>query len=45
MTDGTEEKLEGALCLYERMKEIEDQLTLLDIKEKFLAEEIRFLKR
>ena len=45
MTEANEEKLEGALGLYEHMKEIEDELTLLDIKEKFITEEIRFLQR
>ncbi|KAK8885424.1 26S proteasome regulatory subunit 6B [Tritrichomonas musculus] len=44
-TTTNEEKLEGALGLYETMKETEDELTLIDIKESFLTEEIRFLHR
>lgn len=45
MTDTTEPKDNGPLTQYEHLKEIEDALTLLDIKEKFISEEIRFLRR
>ena len=45
MTDLELEKHEEALSQYDRLKELEDELALLNIKEKFIKDEVRYLRR